>query len=101
MTYLTAVPESIGDTEQEYRRNIGRRLCAQRHYVGLSQQEVAARAGVTRNQVSALERGSQSPDAWRLRQIAHALDTSLGWVLDEPDPADTAPRPRREAPIDR
>lgn len=101
MTRLAAVPEPTTDAEQDYRRRIGRRLCAQRHYLGLSQQEVADRAGVTRNQVSALERAAQSPDAWRLRQIARALDTSLGWVLSEPDPAESAPRPRQEAPIER
>lgn len=101
MSRLTAVPEPTTDAEQEYRRCIGRRLCAQRHYRGLSQQEAAGRAGVTRNQVSALERGAQTPDAWRLRLIAQALDTTLGWVLDEPDLTGSAPRPRREAPLER
>ena len=58
MTRLAAVPEPTTDAEQAYRRRIGRRLCSQRHYLGLSQQEVADRAGVTRNQVSALERAA-------------------------------------------
>jgi transcriptional regulator with XRE-family HTH domain len=102
VTRLSAVPEPvITDAEHEYRRRIGRLLCAQRHYLGLSQQEVADVAGVTRNQVSALERAAQAPDAWRLSQIARALDTTIGWVLDEPDPASSKPRPIREAPIER
>jgi transcriptional regulator with XRE-family HTH domain len=101
VTRLAAVPEPTTNAEQEYRRRIGRRLSAQRHYLGVSQQEVADVAGVTRHQVSALERGTQTPDAWRLCQIARALGTTLGWVLNEPGSAIPAPRSRREAPIDR
>ena len=93
-----ALLELAADTEHDFRRRLGRRLCVQRHYLGISQQEVADRAGVTRNQVSALERAAQRPDAWRLREIARALDTTLGWLLDEPEPAE---RSTREAPIDR
>lgn len=99
MTRLAVVAQSVD--EQEYRRRIGRRISAQRHYLGLSQDEVAARAGVTRNQVSALERAAQTPDAWRLSRIARALGTTLGWVLEDAESPAPASRSRREAPLDR
>jgi transcriptional regulator with XRE-family HTH domain len=97
MTHLAIVPATVD--EQEYRRRIGRRLSAQRHYLGLSQDEAASRAGVTRNQVSALERAVQTPDAWRLSQIAQALGVTLAWLLEDAESAVPAPRSRREAPI--
>jgi transcriptional regulator with XRE-family HTH domain len=101
MTHLHAVQEPDLEAEQEYRRRIARRLIAQRHRLQLTQQQVADRAGVTRNQLGALERAAATPDAWRLRLIARALGTSLGWVLNEPKPGRSVPRPRWEAPIER
>jgi ribosome-binding protein aMBF1 (putative translation factor) len=69
-------------TEQEYREQVGRRLRLQRIGLDLSQHEVASAAGVTRNFVSAVERGTQGLDAWRLRQLADALGVTLCWLLD-------------------
>lgn len=62
-----------GALELEYRRIVGKRVRAERVWQDLSQDEVAAKAGVTRNFVSAIERGVQGLDAFRLRNVADAL----------------------------
>lgn len=68
--------------EAAFRAEVGWRLRALRAWDGgLSQDELAARAGVTRNFVSAVERGAQGVDAWRLWRLANALGVSLGLLL--------------------
>lgn len=68
-------------SEQDYRRQIGKRVRLVRIGLDLSQDEVAAKAGVTRNFVSAIERGAQGLDAWRLRLLADALGAPPAWLL--------------------
>ena len=63
--------------EYEYRRLIGKRVRMERVWQDLSQDEVADKAGVTRNFVSAIERGVQGLDAYRLRSVADALGISF------------------------
>ena len=43
---------------------------------------------MSRNFVSEIERGTQRLDAWRLRHLARALNSELGWLLldDQPLP---------------
>jgi transcriptional regulator with XRE-family HTH domain len=83
---LAAVPSPtetpLVDSELTYRRLIGRRVRLQRLYLELSQDEVAAAAGVTRNYVSAVERSAQGLDTWRLGLIAAALSVTPEWLLD-------------------
>jgi transcriptional regulator with XRE-family HTH domain len=72
-------------TEREYRTVIGKRILTTRMWKSLSQQSLADKAGVTRNYVSAVERGAMSLDAGRLRYIAAALDMTLSALLAEPN----------------
>jgi transcriptional regulator with XRE-family HTH domain len=51
-----------------------------------SQDELAAEAGVTRNFVSAIERGAQGLDAVRLRRLAAVMGMSIGDLLADSDP---------------
>ena len=81
------------ESEPAMRRQIGRRVYMRRVWLGLNQQEVADRAGVTRNFVSAIERGAQGLDAWRLWALADGLGGTLAWLLTGPDDALTAPNP--------
>ncbi len=70
-----------------YRRAVGKRIRVWRVLHERSQDELAAEAGVTRNFVSAIERGAQGLDAVRLRRLARAMDMSLGELLADPEPA--------------
>jgi transcriptional regulator with XRE-family HTH domain len=81
--------------ERAFRAQVARRLVTRRRWLGLSQQEVAARAGVSRNFVSAIERGAQSLDAWRLLRIGDVLGVTGAWILEGPDEQVTAPPPSR------
>lgn len=84
---------SRSQDERTLRTLVGKRLRVRRIWLEFSQEEVATRAGVTRNFVSAIERGAQGLDAFRLGQIADALDVSLIWLLDGPDDQVTSPAP--------
>ena len=79
--------------EQTFRDQVGRRLHLRRRSLRLGQQDIADKAGVTRNFVSAIERGTQSLDAWRLRQVADTLGVTLDWLLFGPDDQVTHPEP--------
>jgi transcriptional regulator with XRE-family HTH domain len=83
------------ETETALRRQVGRRAYVRRVWLDLSQQEVADKAGLTRNFVSAIERGAQGLDAWRLWALADALGGTLDWLLTGPDGAVTTPTPGR------
>jgi HTH-type transcriptional regulator/antitoxin HipB len=72
--------------EARWRRQIGKRLRVQRVVRELTQDELAQRAGVTRNFVSAIERGRQGLDAYRLDLLARALDMELRELLDDVEP---------------
>jgi transcriptional regulator with XRE-family HTH domain len=78
--------------EKTFRRDVGRRIRAERSLRNLRQDDLAERAGVSRNFVSAVERGTQRLDAWRLRHLARALNCELGWLLLDDRPL---PGPRR------
>jgi transcriptional regulator with XRE-family HTH domain len=57
--------------------SFGARLRSLREAAGLTQEELAGRAGLTRNAVSALERGSRKqPYPHTVRSLADALDLS-------------------------
>lgn len=81
------------DIELTLRHQIARRAFVRRVWLGLSQQEVADNAGVTRNFVSAIERSAQGLDAWRLWALAEALGGTLDWLIAGPDEAVTAANP--------
>jgi transcriptional regulator with XRE-family HTH domain len=82
----TEEPSGEHSGEHSFRLEIGSRIRAERSLLNLRQEELAERAGVSRNFVSAVERGTQRLDAWRLRLLAGALDCDLSWLLlgDQP-----------------
>ena len=82
-----------GTADAAYRRAIGKRIRVWRVMNERSQDELAAEAGVTRNFVSAIERGAQGLDAVRLRRLAAAMGMTLAELLADPEPA-AAPAPR-------
>jgi transcriptional regulator with XRE-family HTH domain len=63
---------------------VGLRIRVWRVVHDRSQEDLARAAGVTRNFVSAIERGAQGLDAVRLRRLAAAMGVDLAELLAEP-----------------
>lgn len=80
---LASVEDGTGDAA--YRRVVGKRIRVWRVLHDRSQDELATEAGVTRNFVSAIERGAQGLDAVRLRRLAGAMGIELADLLADPD----------------
>jgi transcriptional regulator with XRE-family HTH domain len=80
-----------------FRRTVGLRIRVWRVVHDRSQDDLARAAGVTRNFVSAIERGAQGLDAVRLRRLAVAMGIELAELLAEPlgEPATPPPEPDR------
>lgn len=57
----------------QVQRELGRRLFDARRRRRMTQQQVADRARMSRNNVSMLERGVHTPDLWSLLCLAEAL----------------------------
>lgn len=65
----------------------GRRVRELRHRLGLSQEELADRAGLHWTYVGGIERGERNPALVNISKLAHALQVSLAefWnVFDTP-----------------
>jgi transcriptional regulator with XRE-family HTH domain len=82
---------------------LGQRLRERRTQAGLSQQEVAHRAGIIQRDVSLLERGKKGA-LWAetLRRLADTLGCSLDYLMgltDTPAPPKKRPRPRKAQPV--
>ena len=71
-------------TDEVYRRTVGKRIRVWRVLHDATQDDLARAAGVTRNFVSAIERGVQGLDAVRLRRLAAAMGMPLCSLLAEP-----------------
>jgi len=63
--------------------SIGARLRARRRQLGLSQSELAAKLGVSFQQVQKYERGANRIAASTLVMAADALDVSVAWLVGE------------------
>lgn len=71
------------EEDRAYAGEVGRRLRAWRVMRRLTQQQLAARAGVNRELVQATERATVSVDVTRLRRLAWAVGVPLPELLDE------------------
>ena len=60
---------------------LGDELRGERERAGLSQQQVAAKAGITREYLSEVERENKSPTVKTLLRICRAIGCSAGQVL--------------------
>jgi len=56
---------------------VGERIARRREQLGLTQQQVAERAGVRQAEISRIERGKANPTQTTLEKIAAALDAQL------------------------
>lgn len=58
-------------------------VAAKREKLGLSKQELAARAGLHQTYIGLLERGERKPNLETAEAVARALDTSLSALIAE------------------
>ena len=58
-------------------RDLGRRIAAQRRAVGLTQEQLAERAGVNVKTVQGVEQGRTEPELRTVTRLAKALGTSI------------------------
>jgi transcriptional regulator with XRE-family HTH domain len=78
--------------------SIGERIRRRRRLRGLSLDQAAGLAGISKSYLSRLERGERSLDSWRLlTQLATVLDTSITELTGQP----YAPRDREHADAHR
>jgi transcriptional regulator with XRE-family HTH domain len=71
----------------ELRDILARNVRRRREHLGLTQEEVAHRAGIDRTHVSKIERRVHSPTVEVLGQLAAALDVEPSELLKAGDPA--------------
>lgn len=61
---------------------LGKRLTAQRKRIGISQEELAFRAGIDRTYISQMERGVCNPSLLVLFKVAAVLEVELVGLFD-------------------
>ncbi len=73
--------------------DLGESLRAKRKAIGLTQEGVARRSGLTLKHIGEVERGEvQDPHYSTLRDIANALDTSVAELVGEREPVPVGPK---------
>ena len=72
-----------GPAVQSIQRRFGSVLRKRREEAGLSQEALAAEAGLHRNYIGLLERGQRIPSILVVKQIAKALGTSMTDLIAE------------------
>lgn len=85
----------------DLRALVGRNACRHRHAAGLTQEELAHRAGLDRTHLSGIERGIRNPVVLLLRDLAVVFGVHPAALLLEEDAAARlaemrAPLPRAE-----
>jgi len=75
---------------------IGKRIRLRRVEQGLSQDELGKALGVTFQQVQKYERGVNRVGAWRLQQIATALDVPVTFLYEDASASKRANSDQRE-----
>jgi ribosome-binding protein aMBF1 (putative translation factor) len=82
---MTPVERAVYDlaaAEAEMKLELADLVYNARHEVGISQAELAARAGTHQSVISAIENGAQVPTVPTLLRLAHALDRRLHVTID-------------------
>lgn len=71
----------MGESEQAFNENMGRRVRAARLSAGLTQELLARKTGLTRASITNIEKGIQAPPPYRLVRIAVALGVDAAELL--------------------
>lgn len=78
----SSTPITLRGVINDFKLAIGDQLRAARERLGMSQEELADRAGVDRTYVSILERGLKSPTLETFERVCAALDTLPERVIE-------------------
>ena len=70
----------------ENKGSVGNKLRTVREERGLSQRELAQRAGISTNAVSLIERDENSPSVSTLQNLAAALNVKMSYFFDDHEP---------------
>jgi ribosome-binding protein aMBF1 (putative translation factor) len=78
-------PEDVAEARREIRLSmaLAQAVYERRTELGLTQSELAARAGLTQAKISRIEGSDTVPTLPLLSRLAHALDASLNIALDD------------------
>jgi two-component system, response regulator len=79
-------------TTVELKVRVAHAIKEQRNALGISQEELAARAGLHRTYVSEVERGERNPSITSIEKLAQALEVSFTSLFDRPGGAEGSPR---------
>ena len=77
---------SSPDRVRERRNTFGEAVRERRLAAGMTQEELAERAGVDRKSISRMETGAYSPSLDRVWRVADALQISLADFFERPKP---------------
>ena len=87
----------LSHVAMDIRRQIGENIRVRRIAAKLSQEALAAMAGVEQSYLSGLEAGRRNPTAVTLWHVAKALEIKPGALFDPP-PTEAPPKKRRGRP---
>jgi transcriptional regulator with XRE-family HTH domain len=76
--------------EQEFNRQLGALIKEARRRAGLTQEQLAARTGLSRGSIANIELGDQAPPPYRLAHIALVLGAKSAELLPTLDPVGDA-----------
>jgi transcriptional regulator with XRE-family HTH domain len=93
--------DTLEEEELELLQLIGKRLRKRRRDIEVSQDEVARRAGFTRNFISQMERGEHSVELFRIYRIAAVLGVDFCHLVRPPVPIDVDLEPDSNPRFDR
>lgn len=66
------------------------RLISERKKRGLSQEDLAAKSGVSQQAISMIESGKRSPTETTMSMLANGLGCTVAFLLDDPEPEKAA-----------
>jgi transcriptional regulator with XRE-family HTH domain len=82
--------KDVAETAASYRLDIGERLRSVRELNGMSQRELARRAGVPNSSVSMIEQGRVSPSVETLTRLLDAIPITLAHFFSDKPAADAS-----------
>jgi transcriptional regulator with XRE-family HTH domain len=81
----------------DLKKSLGTAIRRQRNLLGISQEELAHRAGLHRTYISDLERGARNPSIGSIEKLAEALQISVSKLFERSNNTTVMPpgNPRR------